>query len=119
MKPLEKEVLPEIDISDDVYINKLRKYTSNVPKQEIDFVGVFGPWVFDKGHMANVEIHPTEQVGWVNRIGNNEMYHLYTFLDNSNRTPLNKWMGIPYTTTLEKFVCDNANDFDDTEDIFG
>jgi len=90
IKPSGSIVGPEIDISDDVYINKMRKYNSNVPKQEIDYVGVYGPWVLDEGH-NNLEIHAAEQVWWVNRKGNIDNYHLYSFYDASGRKPFGHW----------------------------
>jgi len=95
----EREISPEIDIADDIYIGKMRKYTPNVPKQEIDYVAVYGPWVLDEGH-NNLEIHPTEQVWWANRKGTTDNYHIYSFLDASHRLPLAEWTGIPFTTIV-------------------
>jgi hypothetical protein len=48
-------------------------------------VVVYGPWIYDKGHCFQPEIHPAEQIWWSENIGNNRQYHLNVFCDASKR----------------------------------
>lgn len=89
-RTLKTVVLSEIDVQD-FYQKYLKKYSENVSNQEIDCTCSYGPWVHDAANTTfgsyhdNYEIHPAEQVWWVNQQNGNNMYHLYLFNDASNR----------------------------------
>lgn len=67
----------------------LMKYGLNSPKANIDYIGMYGPWVYDvgfrPGHGTFIEIHPMEQLWWVEKNLGFKTYHLYAFNDNSGR----------------------------------
>jgi hypothetical protein len=44
-------------------------------------IAVYGPWVYDRGHCHQPEIHPAEQIWWT--VGG--VYHLNVFADASGR----------------------------------
>ncbi len=89
-RTLKTVVLSEIDVQG-FYQKYLKKYSENVSKQEIDCTCSYGPWVHDAANTTfgsyhdNYEIHPAEQVWWVNQHNGNNVYHLYLFNDASNR----------------------------------
>jgi len=70
-------------------------------------VGLYGPWIYDKGHCCHSEIHPAEQIWW--RAGTNGAmtYHLNVICDASGRyfwrdqmddgTKLKPWGAPPIT----------------------
>jgi hypothetical protein len=50
-----------------------------------DDIGVYGPWIFDKGHCCHPEIHPAEQIWWIEDIGTEKQYACCVFCDASKR----------------------------------
>jgi hypothetical protein len=48
-------------------------------------VSVYGPWVYDRGHCHQPEIHPAEQIWWSENIGAFKKYNLNIFCDSSKR----------------------------------
>jgi hypothetical protein len=93
MRTLKTEVLSEIDVHE-AYKAYIHKFGENVPKQELDCACSYGPWVHDVGtgsvnpfasYHDFMEIHPAQQVWWVNELNNTLNYHCYLFNDNSGR----------------------------------
>jgi hypothetical protein len=49
-------------------------------------VAVYGPWIYDIGHCDHPEIHPAEEIWWMDYAPNNvNVYHLNVFADSSKR----------------------------------
>ena len=48
-------------------------------------IAVYGPWIYDKGHCFQPEIHPAEQIWWSENEGTNKKYNLNVFCDSSKR----------------------------------
>lgn len=48
-------------------------------------IGVYGPWIYDRGHCYQPEIHPAEQIWWSEDEGANRKYYLNLFCDSSKR----------------------------------
>lgn len=49
-------------------------------------IGIYGPWIYDKGHCYHPEIHPAEEIWWTTNIeGGALRYHLNLFCDSSKR----------------------------------
>jgi len=48
-------------------------------------ISVYGPWIYDRGHCHQPEIHPAEQIWWSENIGANKKYNLNIFCDSSER----------------------------------
>jgi hypothetical protein len=48
-------------------------------------ISVYGPWVFDRGHCHQPEIHPAEQIWWSENIAGGKQYNLNLFCDSSER----------------------------------
>jgi hypothetical protein len=46
---------------------------------------VYGPWIYDKGHCCQPEIHPAEQLWWNVPQGNGKRYYLNVICDASRR----------------------------------
>ena len=46
---------------------------------------VYGPWIYDKGHCCQPEIHPAEQLWWNNPIEDGKKYNLNVLCDASRR----------------------------------
>jgi hypothetical protein len=70
-------------------------------------VAMFGPWIYDIGHCDHPEIHPAEQIWWVENAPDRQLYHLNVFADSSERfwwrsqmddgTKLHPWGAPPIT----------------------
>jgi hypothetical protein len=71
-------------------------------------VGMYGPWIYDKGHCCHSEIHPAEQIWWrEDGAGGEATYHLNVICDASKRywwrdqmadgTKLKPWGAPPVT----------------------
>ena len=93
----------EIDLHQ-THMHLLRKYAASTPKANVDAVGMYGPWVIDRGwfdekhwylpdaalpghqgHPNYIEIHPMEQLWWVEKQGDSRIFHLAFMNDNSGR----------------------------------
>jgi hypothetical protein len=48
-------------------------------------IGVYGPWIYDKGHCCHAEIHPAEQIWWREDSDARTIYHLNVVCDASKR----------------------------------
>ncbi len=48
-------------------------------------ISVYGPWIYDKGHCHQPEIHPAEQIWWSETIRTTKRYYLNLFCDASKR----------------------------------
>ena len=48
-------------------------------------IGVYGPWIYDKGHCCHAEIHPAEEIWWRLDSGSGPTYHLNVICDASKR----------------------------------
>jgi hypothetical protein len=46
---------------------------------------VYGSWIYDDGHCDQPEIHPAEQIWWMNQQGNVKKYNLNVICDASGR----------------------------------
>lgn len=83
------EVNGEIDLPTSLW-NKYNEYYPIVPKQELDIICIYGPWVHDAidflGANHNyLEIHPTEQLWWASIHNKVLTYHLNLWQDCSGR----------------------------------
>ncbi len=88
LKPDENNVKGEIDLPSNFW-SKYNEYSTNVPKQELDQICLYGPWVHDaitifKDHNY-LEIHPIQQLWWTTIYNGLHTYHLNLFQDASNR----------------------------------
>lgn len=74
-------------------------------------VAIYGPWIYDIGHCDHPEIHPAEQIWWMdNGPASSRVYHLNVFADASKRfwwrsqmdngTKLHPWGAPPLTGTF-------------------
>lgn len=87
-----------------------KKLTSLVLPRIGKQISVYGPWIFDRGHCHQPEIHPAEQIWWSEAVGNNRKYNLNVFCDSSERfwwrdqmddgTKLKPWGAPPITGTF-------------------
>jgi hypothetical protein len=48
-------------------------------------IGVYGPWIYDKGHCCHSEIHPSEQIWWRENSNSGTTYQLNVICDASKR----------------------------------
>jgi hypothetical protein len=48
-------------------------------------IGVYGTWIYDKGHCCHPEIHPAEQIWWREDSANQTTYQFNVFCDASAR----------------------------------
>jgi len=80
--------------------NILVKYSDKVPKYQIDRIAAFGPFVKDGNHGDGLEIHPAEQIWWQEKRKNENIYHLYSFMDASD------WFD-----DISDFDTDKCNDY--------
>ena len=80
------EVIGEIDLPANFW-SKYNEYNSIVPKQGLDQICVYGPWVHDAigDEHNNLEIHPAEQLWWTTQYNGLHTYHLNLFQDASRR----------------------------------
>jgi len=46
---------------------------------------IYGPWIYDKGHCCQPEIHPAEQLWWSDAQGTGKKYNLNVICDASKR----------------------------------
>ncbi|MEO5953753.1 MAG: hypothetical protein ABIQ44_14920, partial [Chloroflexia bacterium] len=70
-------------------------------------ISVYGPWIYDKGHCCQPEIHPAEQIWWSDPIPGGRVYYCNIFCDESKRfwwrdqmddgTKLKPWGAPPIT----------------------
>ena len=70
-------------------------------------VGVYGAWIYDKGHCCHSEIHPAEQLWWREDLADRSIYHCAVVCDASKRfwwrdqmddgTKLKPWGAPPVT----------------------
>ena len=73
-------------------------------------IGIYGPWIYDKGHCHHPEIHPAEQIWWRKDIGSARKYNFNVFCDASARfwwrnqmddgTKLKPWGAPPIKATF-------------------
>jgi hypothetical protein len=73
-------------------------------------VGVYGPWIYDKGHCCHAEIHPAEQIWWSQDSLAGREYFCNLLVDESERfwwrdqmddgTKLKPWGAPPLTGTF-------------------
>jgi len=98
------EILPSSDVHAGVS-EGLRDRIEAVPSRTI---GVYGPWIYDKGHCCHSEIHPSEEVWWRDLgSGGSATYSFNVFCDASKRfwwrdqmddgTKLKPWGAPPIT----------------------
>jgi hypothetical protein len=70
-------------------------------------IGVYGAWIYDKGHCCHSEIHPAEQLWWREDLADRSTYHCAVVCDASGRfwwrdqmddgTKLKPWGAPPVT----------------------
>jgi hypothetical protein len=48
-------------------------------------IGVYGSWIYDKGHCCHSEIHPAEQIWWREDSDSQTIYHFNVICDASKR----------------------------------
>ena len=73
-------------------------------------IAVYGPWIYDRGHCYQPEIHPAEQIWWSTVQGDNKYFNLNLFCDASGRfwwrdqmddgSKLKPWGAPPITGTF-------------------
>ncbi|WP_332733830.1 hypothetical protein [Flavihumibacter sp.] len=86
-------IFGEIDIHEESHKFYKSPYPMPIPMQ--DSVSLYGPWVlelydedegrFGKFHQNYHEIHPSEQIWWVNKRGRNRTIYMIMAADNSGR----------------------------------
>lgn len=69
----------------DAEVSAKKKLTSLVLPRIGKQISVYGPWIFDRGHCHQPEIHPAEQIWWSEAVGNDKKYNLNVFSDSSGR----------------------------------
>lgn len=69
----------------DARLSAKQKLKSLVLQRIGEQISVYGPWIFDRGHCHQPEIHPAEQIWWSEAVGSNRKYNLNVFSDSSER----------------------------------
>jgi hypothetical protein len=100
---VEAEILASSDLNSGVN-ELLRDSIAAVGDRKI---GVYGTWIYDKGHCCHSEIHPAEQLWWREDLGDRSVYHCAVVCDASKRfwwrdemddgTKLKPWGAPPVT----------------------
>jgi hypothetical protein len=78
---VEAEILPSSDFNSGVN-EGLRNRIAAAGNRRI---GVYGPWIYDKGHCCHAEIHPAEQIWWREDSDSRTIYHFNVICDASKR----------------------------------
>ena len=78
---VEAEIQPSSDLSSGI-VQGLRDRLSAAGAGRI---GVYGPWIYDKGHCCHSEIHPAEQIWWREDAAAGPVLHLNVICDASKR----------------------------------
>jgi hypothetical protein len=78
---IEAEILPSSDLSSGV-AEGLRDRIAAAGSR---LIGVYGPWIYDKGHCCHAEIHPAEQIWWRVDSQSTTIYHFNVICDASKR----------------------------------
>jgi hypothetical protein len=78
---VEAEILPSSDFNSGIS-EDLRDRIAATPNRTI---GVYGPWIYDKGHCCHAEIHPAEQIWWREGSGTPTTYQFNIICDASKR----------------------------------
>jgi hypothetical protein len=78
---VEAEIQPSADLASGV-AEALRDRIAAAPDHK---VGVYGPWIYDRGHCCHAEIHPAEEIWWRQDTASGPTYHLNVICDASER----------------------------------
>ena len=81
-----KMVEAEIQPNSDIHAGTAQTLVGMISARVGRDIGVYGPWIYDKGHCCHSEIHPAEQIWWMDDISNTEKkYTFNVFCDASKR----------------------------------
>lgn len=79
---VEAEILPNSDI----HSGTAQILNDRILARGRQDIGVYGPWIYDKGHCCHSEIHPAEEIWWRDEISSTERrYTFCVFCDASKR----------------------------------
>lgn len=76
-----KVVEAEIDMHPNAKNELIAMATERIGQQ----IGIYGAWIYDRGHCHHPEIHPAEQIWWSKNIGAARIYNLNVFCDATAR----------------------------------
>jgi hypothetical protein len=85
---VEAEIQPDSDPDSGTALKLAEMVRTRAPKdgQPAKDVGVYGTWIYDKGHCCHSEIHPAEQIWWRDDVGDTQkVYTCCLFVDASKR----------------------------------
>jgi hypothetical protein len=76
----------EVQPSADVHSGTAQRLNDAILARGPQAIGVYGPWIYDRGHCCHPEIHPAEQIWWRDELSTTQRrYSFNVFCDASRR----------------------------------
>jgi hypothetical protein len=77
----------EIQADGDIHSAAAQRLNDGILRHGLQEIGVYGPWIYDRGHCCHAEIHPAEQIWWRDNdlATNQSKYSFNVFCDASGR----------------------------------